>query len=55
MDKKAFLAHVQGKAFTDFTKSYGNLFVSDLKGEPFMLIERLDPVAGFYRNQVSGG
>lgn len=54
-DKKAFLAHIQGKAFTEFTKRYGNLFVPDLKGGPFMLVERLDPVAGFSRNQAGGG
>lgn len=54
-DKKAFLAHVQGKAFTDFTRRYGKFFVPDFKGGPFMLVEHLDPIAGFDRQQSALG
>jgi quinol monooxygenase YgiN len=53
-NKKAFLAHVQGKAFTDFTRRYGKFFVPDLKAGPFVLVERLEPVAGFDREQGLG-
>lgn len=53
-NKKAFLAHLQGKDFTDFVRRYGNLFVADVKGGPFMTFEQLEPFAGFSRERRSG-
>lgn len=48
-NKKAFLAHLHGKAFANFVKHYGNSFVAGAKGEPFITFEQLEPFAGFSR------
>jgi quinol monooxygenase YgiN len=49
-DQAAFLAHVNGSAFQDFLKEYGDLFVSapGAKG-PFFLVQNVDRIQGFVR------
>ena len=58
----AFFAHLNGPAFTNFVKQYGDLFVTatgtTAKGEtvsiPFVEVEFLDRQAGFVRESATG-
>ncbi|NHZ41628.1 VOC family protein [Massilia aquatica] len=47
-DADAFLAHLNGPAFTGFTQTYGALFVSS-HGKPYTTVDFLSQQAGFVR------
>jgi quinol monooxygenase YgiN len=48
-DREAFDKHVASKAFTDFVKVYGPLFLSAPKFGPYRTVEFLTRKAGFIR------
>jgi len=54
-DEKAFQKHLTGPAFKNFIAKFGDLFVPDPQGNPFVTFSRLDRIAGFVREAVVTG
>jgi len=48
-NKDAFLAHLNGPAFTGFVKAHGDLFLQS-NGQAFVIVETLKHQAGFIRS-----
>jgi quinol monooxygenase YgiN len=49
----AFLAHIKGDTYNNFLKNYGQLFLNDFNGKPFVTFEAMEKQAGFFRSAVS--
>lgn len=54
-DDKAFLAHLNGPAFTEFVAEHGDLFVAIPGRQQYMTVETVDRIAGFLRPGADGG
>jgi quinol monooxygenase YgiN len=49
----AFMAHINGIAYQDFLTNYGQLFLNDFGGKPFVTFGVIEKQAGFFRDTVS--
>ncbi len=51
-DKAAFERHLNGRPFKDFVKNHGHLFLRNSDGSTFFLVETLNPMNGFVRQDL---